>query len=96
MKNVALQYKKLKQEAKNLPIAHITPAQFKKLIGRKDIDYGKLKHGQLVGVFRGHQLIIEQPLYFRYYNKGYSANNKSKAGKEMLISNFPLGRGKII
>jgi len=96
MKNVATEYKELKQKAKGLPVAHIMPSQFKKLIGRKDIDYSKLKPGQLVGIFRGHQLIIRQQLYFRYFNQKYSVHNKSKIGKEMLISNFPLGKGKII
>ena len=96
MKSVAIQYKELKQKAKDLPMAYITPKQFKKLIGRKDINYDKLKPGQLVGIFRNHRLVIQQQFYFRYYNKSYSAHPKSKIGKEMLISNFPLGRGKII
>lgn len=91
-----IDHKELKQKAKGLPVAYITPKQFKKLTDRKDIDYNKLKIGQLVGTFRGHQLVIQQQIYIRYYNKKYSAHPKSKVGKEMLIANFPLGRGKII
>lgn len=93
----AIDNKALKQMAKSLPVAYITLKQFKKLMaGRNDIDYSKIKVGQVVGIFRGHQLIIKQQIYIRYYNMKYSVHNKSKVGREMLISNMPLPKSKIV
>ena len=35
-------------------------------------------------------------IYIKYYTKKYSCNHRIKSGREMMISNFELPRGKVL